>query len=57
MQKESETDLNSDNIFFIWRKIKMPRFCGLCKKEVEDWVEHVKSEEHQKNLANRQKVL
>ena len=35
----------------------MSHFCGLCKKEVGDWEEHVKSEEHQKNIANPQKIM
>ena len=24
-------------------------FCGLCKREVKDWVTHIHSEEHQRN--------
>ena len=35
----------------------MVHHCGLCKKEVGNWKEHVESEEHQKNLANPQKIL
>ena len=35
----------------------MAHFCGLCKKEVDDWGEHVKSEEHQRNINNPQKII
>jgi hypothetical protein len=32
------------------------RFCGLCKKKVESWPEHVGSDEHQRNLSNQSLV-
>ena len=44
----------------VWRKRrdeKMPHHCGLCKKEVDDWEEHVKTKEHQSNLQNPRKIL
>jgi hypothetical protein len=31
-------------------------FCGLCKKKVESWREHVVSDEHQRNLSNQSLV-
>ena len=35
----------------------MTLHCGLCKKEVENWEEHVKNEEHKRNLANPANIL
>ena len=31
-------------------KDKHQMYCGLCQKEVPDWLSHAQSEEHQKNL-------
>ncbi len=30
--------------------------CGLCNKEVDNWAEHEKSEEHQRNLKDKDKL-
>jgi hypothetical protein len=31
-------------------------YCGLCGCEVQDWFVHVRTKEHQENLANAERV-